>query len=30
MILKGTITEVINQLKELQKQFTTVLEVIKK
>ena len=30
MILKGTITEVINQLKELQKQFATVLEVIKK
>ena len=30
MILKGTITEVIIQLKELQKQFTTVLEVIKK
>lgn len=30
MILKGTITKVINQLKELEKHYTTVLEVIKK
>ena len=30
MILKGTITEVINQLKELQKHHATVLEVVKK